>query len=150
PTNGGVQTQYRNFAPRFGVAYRLTPSTVIRTGFGISYGTPCTDGNCQEFNYPIKGNNNYLPPGNSPYLPALLPGGQLAAFEAGMPAPFPIPIPANGIITNADLTSSYTVTPANLKTYYVEAWNLAVQRTLPYRFTIDAAYVGSHGVNLPS
>ena len=88
--------------------------------------------------------------GNSPYLPALLPSGQLAAFQAGMPTPVPIPIPANGIITNADLTSSYTVTPANLRTYYVEAWNAALQRALPYRFTIDAAYVGSHGVNLPS
>ncbi len=150
PADGGVQTQYRDFAPRLGVAYRLAPSTVIRAGFGISYTAQCTDSNCQQWNFPVRANNNYLPANNSPYLPALLPNGQFATFQAGMPAPTPIVIPANGIITNPDPTSSYTVTPINFKIPYVEAWNFAVQQALPYRFTIDAAYVGSHGVAIYS
>jgi hypothetical protein len=148
PSNGGVQTRYTNFAPRLGVAYRVAHSTVIRTGFGISYTPQCTDTNCQEWNFPVESNNEYLPANNSPYLPALLPNGQFATFQAGMPAPTPIVIPSNGIMTNASATSVYTVTPVKFPVSYVEAWNFAVQQALPYRFTIDAAYVGSHGVDV--
>ncbi len=32
-----IPTDYLNFAPRFGFAYALTPDTVIRGGYGISY-----------------------------------------------------------------------------------------------------------------
>ncbi len=150
PMNGGVRTQYKEFAPRLGVAYRLTPSTVIRSGFGTSYTPPCTDTTCQEWNFPVAANNSYLPANNSPYLPALLPSGQVATFQLGMPAPRPIVIPSNGIITNPDPTSVYTVTPVNMPISYIEAWNFAVQQALPYKFTIDAAYVGSHGVKVHS
>jgi outer membrane receptor protein involved in Fe transport len=135
PSNGGVHTKYTNFAPRIGVAYRLTPTTVIRSGFGITYTPPCTDTNCQEWNFPVEANNEYLPANNTPYLPALLPSGQLATFQVGMPAPQPIVIPSNGIIPNPAATSTYTVTPANLPINYVEAWNFAVQQALPYQFS---------------
>jgi outer membrane receptor protein involved in Fe transport len=37
PSNLSMQTDYRNFAPRLGVAYRATSSLVLRAGFGISY-----------------------------------------------------------------------------------------------------------------
>jgi hypothetical protein len=147
PSDGGVQTRYKDFAPRLGIAYRLAPKTVIRAGFGISYTAQCIDSGCQEWNFPVRANNEYLPANNGPYLPALLPNGGFATFQAGMPAPTPIVVPANGIITNPDPTSTYTVTPLNYIVPYVEAWNLAVQQSLPYRFTIDVAYVGSHGVN---
>ena len=52
PENLGMKTRYRYFAPRVGAAYRLTDSTVIRTGFGISY-TPFPD-NTYAYNYPGK------------------------------------------------------------------------------------------------
>ncbi|MGC2658199.1 MAG: TonB-dependent receptor [Bryobacteraceae bacterium] len=148
PANGGVQTKYTNFSPRLGIAYRVSSSTVVRSGFGISYTPPCTDTNCQEWNFPVEANNEYLPANNSPYLPALLPSGQVATFQLGMPAPQPIVIPSNGIITNPSRTSTYTVTPVNFPISYVEAWNFAVEQALPFRFTIDAAYVGSHGVDV--
>ena len=32
---------------------------------------------------------------------------------------------------------------------YVESWNFAIQQALPWRFTLDAAYVGNHGVRIP-
>ncbi len=148
PMNGGVHTRYNGLAPRIGVAYRVAPKTVIRTGFGISYTAQCTDSGCQQWNFPVRANNNYLPANNSPYLPAVLPSGQLATFQNGMPAPTPINIPSNGIITNPDPTSVYTVTPLDYKIPYVESWNFAIQQSLPLRFTLDAAYVGSHGVDI--
>ena len=37
PSNLGMQTRYRYFAPRTGLSYRVTDETVVRAGFGFSY-----------------------------------------------------------------------------------------------------------------
>ncbi len=52
PSNLGMKTRYNYFAPRVGIAYRLTEKTVIRAGFGISY-TPFPD-NTYAYNYPVR------------------------------------------------------------------------------------------------
>ena len=57
PSNLGMKTHYAYFAPRLGLAYRLTEKTVIRAGFGISY-TPFED-NTYAYNYPVRANNVY-------------------------------------------------------------------------------------------
>ena len=33
---------------------------------------------------------------------------------------------------------------------YVQSWNLAVQRALPFNFSLDVAYVANHGVAQPA
>ena len=38
-------------------------------------------------------------------------------------------------------------TPANLLSPYVQSWNLSVQRALPWKLSLDMAYVGNRGVN---
>ena len=35
--NGNVDNNYKNFAPRIGIAYQLTPKTVVRMGYGRSF-----------------------------------------------------------------------------------------------------------------
>lgn len=149
PDNLGMQTRYTYWAPRLGFAYRLTPSTVIRAGFGMSY-VPFTD-NTYAYNYPVRANNAYNPVGNG-YGPAVLADGvSPATFQAGFPLPVPIAIPSNGVIQipNSGVLDSqtYTYIPTNWKNPYVETWNFAVQQALPYHFTLDAAYVGNHGVD---
>ena len=57
PKNLGLQTNYKYFAPRLGIAYRVNSETVIRTGFGVSY-TPFPD-NTYAYNFPVKQNNQY-------------------------------------------------------------------------------------------
>ena len=57
PSNLGMKTRYNYFAPRVGLAYRLTEKTVIRAGFGMSY-TPFPD-NTYAYNYPVRSNNFY-------------------------------------------------------------------------------------------
>jgi outer membrane receptor protein involved in Fe transport len=37
PSNLGLKKHWKDFGPRFGIAYRLNDKTVIRTGFGISF-----------------------------------------------------------------------------------------------------------------
>ncbi|MGA3185510.1 MAG: carboxypeptidase regulatory-like domain-containing protein [Bryobacteraceae bacterium] len=149
PSNLGMQTRYKNWAPRTGFAYRLDDKTVIRGGFGMSY-VPYTDNN-YAYNYPVRANNAYNPVGNG-YGPAVLADGVTpASFQAGFPAPVPIVIPQNGIITpqiGTTLNSQNEIyIPLSWKNPYVESWNIAIQRALPWHFTLDVAYVANHGVD---
>jgi hypothetical protein len=144
PDDLGIATHYKYFAPRLGLAYRFKESTVVRLGFGISY-TPFPD-NSYAYNFPVRANVSFNPAVAS-FGPAVLPNGQTATFQNGFPALTQPVVPSNGIITNPTLTSNYFVVNPNFKNPYVESWNLAVQRTLPWRFVLDVAYVGNHGVD---
>jgi len=144
PDNLGITTHYKYFAPRLGLAYRLRESTVIRAGFGISY-TPFPD-NSYAYNFPVRANNSFNP-AVATYGPAVLPSGQTATFATGFPALIQPVIPSNGIITNPTVGSQYFVVNQNFKNPYVESWNLAIQHSLPGRFVLDLAYVGSHSVD---
>jgi hypothetical protein len=166
PSNLGMKTQYRYFAPRTGFAYRATANTVIRGGFGISY-TPFPD-NTYAYNYPIRANNSYQPVGSSAFTPAVLGDGTVASFSAGFPAPVPVTIPSNGIIDLPRTPSSllakqligqvYTYIPLNYKNPYASSWNVVVQQALPFDMSLQLAYVANHGtdisgsqnINLPS
>jgi hypothetical protein len=144
PNDLGIATHYKYFAPRLGLAYRLKESTVLRAGFGISY-TPFPD-NSYAYNFPVRANNAFNPAVAS-FGPAVLPNGQTATFENGFPAPILPVVPPNGIITNPAVAVNYFVVNQNFKNPYVESWNLAVQRALPWRFVLDVAYVGNHSVD---
>jgi hypothetical protein len=149
PMNLGLQNHKGYLAPRLGIAYRFTEKTVIRTGFGISY-TPFPDNKYAWDNYPVKGNVGLNAAGKG-YGPALLPSGQPASFETGIAVPPPVAIPSNGILdASKTLGSNWETIPLDYKNPYVEAWNLSVQRTLPYQFVFDVAYVGNHGVRSPA
>ncbi len=146
PDNLGMKTRYSYFAPRIGLAYRLTDKTVIRSGFGTSY-TPFED-NTYAYNYPVRANNFYTNLGDG-YANTLLPSGQAATFQQGFPLPVPVAVPSSGIIpaTGSLLSNSEFTINLNFKNPYVESWNLAVERTLPAHWTLDVAYVGLHGVD---
>ncbi len=148
PLNMGLQSQFHYFAPRFGIAYRLDEKTVIRTGFGISY-TPFPD-NTWAYNFPVRSNNLYSQAQGNSYAQAALPSGLAPTFQNGFPAPDPVVVPQNGIIANPNPTSAQVYIPLNYKNGYVESYNFAIQRVLPYGFTIDMAFVGNHGVDIAS
>ena len=159
PSNLGMETQYKYFAPRTGLSYRASDATVIRMGFGMSY-IPFTD-NTYAYNYPIRANNSYQPAGST-FTPAVLSDGvTVATFQAGFPAPVPVVIPSNGIIaasTPSLISQVYTYIPLNFRNSYAEAWNLALQQAFGSNFNLQIAYVGNHGsrmnvsqnINLPS
>ena len=147
PANLGLETRYKYFAPRFGAAYRASESTVIRAGFGISY-TPFPDNN-YAYNYPVRSNNVYNP-AVATYGPAVFSdGATIATFQNGFPPSVNPAIPSNGIIQNAPTNQSYNVIGLNFKNPSVESWNFAVQQALPFKLTLDLAYVGNHGVDSP-
>jgi len=146
PRDLGYNPNYKNFAPRLGVAYRLTEKTVIRAGYGISY-SPFPDNRYAYDNYPVKQNFNYNNNANA-YLPATLPDGSFAGLASGFPTPQFAPIPSTGIISPAPL-QNYNVVNLNFKEGYVQAWNFAIQQSLPKNFVAEVAYVGNHGTRFP-
>jgi hypothetical protein len=134
----GRETNYHHFAPRLGVAYRLSEKTVIRAGYGISI-DPSFPDDKYAFNFPVKQNNAFTA-ANS-----FSAAGKMAT---GFAPPLVATIPSNGIIANAPLNQIYLFIPLNTTEGYIQSWNLAVQRALPWNFTLEAAYVGNHNVGV--
>jgi len=153
PLNVGRKTHFKDFAPRFGVAYRLTDQTVVRGGFAISF-SPFPD-NDYAFDFPVLQNNAFSAADSFNQAQA---AGQPVSMLTGFPAPILASIPPNGIIpvtatkigTTSLVNQAYTAVNLNFREPYVESWNLAVQRALPWKFVLEAAYVGNHGVDLPT
>ncbi len=137
PSDLGVNPSAKTFAPRFGLSYRANQRMVVRAGYGISY----LFRRSSQLNFPSSQINTIEP------LNSYVPAGSMAI---GLPAPEFVQIPSDGIIRNAPLNQSFTVMPKDLTHGYVQSWNFAVQQTLPGNFVLETAYVGNHGVGLPT
>lgn len=144
PMNLGMRSYYKNFAPRMGVAYRLTEKDVFRAGYGISF-LPFAD-NTYAYNFPVKQNNTFN--ALNAFTPAVLPDGRIASLANGFPAPIAAVIPDSGIISNPQ-NQVYDVIDTNFREGYVQSWNVAYQRALPKNFMFEAAYVANKGVHVP-
>ena len=118
PSNLGMETQYKHFAPRTGLSYRASEDTVIRAGFGMSY-IPFTD-NTYAYNYPIRANNSYQPAGST-FTPAVLSDGATVATFHAVSRRHSVTIPDNGIIpanTPSLISQAYTYIPKNFRYSY--------------------------------
>jgi hypothetical protein len=134
-----VKKNFTNFAPRTGVSWRLNEKSVLRAGYGAST-IPFPD-NRYAFNFPVKQN----------YAGSAANGFQRAGtMAAGFPAPVLLNIPSDGVIPVSGnlLNSTFDVIPSDLHEGTLHSWNAAFQRELPYRFTVDLAYVGNRGVDI--
>ena len=134
-----VKKNFKNWAPRTGVSWRLNDKSVVRAGYGAS-AIPFPD-NRYVFNYPVKQN----------YSGSAANGFQRAgSMAAGFPAPVLSVIPSDGIIpaTGSLLNSTFDVAPSGLHEATLHSWNVAFQRELPHAFAADIAYVGNRGVDL--
>ena len=138
PANLGVKKYLKNFAPRTGISYRVSETSVVRAGYGIST-IPFPD-NSYAFNFPVKQNNDFNAPNT--FAPAPV------RMADGFPAPILADIPANGTIpanTPLLLSQRYFAIPSDLHEGRLQSWNAAYQRQLPKGFTAEAAYVGNRG-----
>jgi hypothetical protein len=157
-----------DFAPRIGAAYSVDPKTVIRAGYGLSYAQYNREGgeNLLVYNLPAIVNTNIIQ-GPNFAAPGILgkqaPLATCTAAQAGAPYnpanqtpcfrttiegyPTGLANPAN-VTAESNLTTQARYIPKNLPTGYVEAYHLTVQRQLGPSTTVEASYVGSHGVKL--
>jgi Carboxypeptidase regulatory-like domain len=148
PRDMGLQSDYSNWGPGFGVDYRISNNSVVRAGFGMS--TLPWNIDLFAYNYPIEPTQSYS--SLSSFGPAILSNNTAATFAQGIPALPPYVPPASGILpanTPALLNQSYYAINLNWKNPYLESWNFAYERTLPGSWVLDVAYVGNHGVHTP-
>ena len=148
PSNLGMQTDYSNVAPRVGVSYRVTSSTVVRSGFGISY-VPFVD-NSYAYNYPIKTSTYYTI--TPTYGFALNPAGGVVNFVTGIPATPTVAFGSSGTLTesaaNGTIGLANLYIPLNFKNASVDSWNVAVEQALAKNMSFQIAYVANHGTRI--
>ncbi len=135
---GGVPPDYNGYQPRVGIAYALTPRTVIRTGFGIFSEQFGASAQNEESNH-----------GNWPFAFSQT----LGSLNTGLPTAFianPFPGPPVPTQTALGLGQGMNFWGPTSRTGYVSEWNFSVQRQLTPSLVLEIAYVGSHGVKLPS
>jgi hypothetical protein len=130
-TNGvpraGFDADKNNFAPRVGFAWSFGEKNVLRGGYGIYYDqSPLAPAEALYFNSPFFDNNIFF---SLPGLPLTL--------DNPFPSFFPFPLPDSALAIQRDL-----------RTGYMQHWNLNVERQLGSRSVLEVAYVGSKGTKL--
>jgi hypothetical protein len=148
---GNVNTAWTHFAPRLGLAYQVTPKTVVRTGYGRSYDVGVfgvSFGHNVTQNLPVLANQS-LNPAN-PWLnvftlasgpPSLSPSTILASQPKG---PNGNPLLPNGIAPNVlPLTHDGT-----MRLPVVDAWNFTVEHQFTPTTVLSVGYVGNHGYHV--
>ncbi len=133
PENAGVNAGHGEFAPRLGLAYRVSARTVIRSGFGLNsdpyYFTYMIGIYPTTISQQIQGANSYSNAGSLVTgLPAVV-GPNLSQGS------FPLPATVG--------TNAY---PQNFNRGYVESYNFIVQSDLGHNLLAQAGYVGTHTV----
>lgn len=128
-----VNPDRNNFAPRFGLAYLLTPKTTVRLGYGVFYNS--------NFTWETSSAR-----GNWPY--------SVSQSREGMNRDFPDSPVTNVFPGTLDLK---TVPPdvqhsmsRNQRVGYMQQWNLHVQRELSSGLVLEVGYVGTKGTKLSS
>jgi hypothetical protein len=149
--NGNIGASLTQFAPRVGVAYQASKTTVVRAGYGRSYDVGVfgvSFGHNVTQNVPILANQS-LNPAN-PWLPvftlaqgppSLDPNAILATAPKGATGN---PILPNGISPNVLPISSNNTT--RLPT--IDAWNISVEHQFASNAVFSVAYVGNHGYHV--
>lgn len=136
PRDLGVGNSKKLFAPRIGLAWRLSDKTVVRTGYGISI-DPFPLAIPLRSSYPTVIEQSGVSPNTFSYA------GQLAN---GIPLPV-LPDISSGILALPGSITTITIED-NFRRGYVQSFNLTLQRQLGKGFVAQAGYVGSRSIRL--
>lgn len=155
--NGNVDNNWKSFAPRIGIAYQITPKTVVRMGygrsfdmgvFGSNFGHTVTQNLPVLVNQSVSASNNTINNGlgstvNDSYFPAF-------NLSQGPPVYVFPPIPSDGVLPlggpGNNVAPRMRPTKQTLPT--LDAWNVTVQRQLTSTMSLEAAYVGNKGTHV--
>jgi len=125
----GFDPDRNNFAPRVGFAWTIGKDrrTVLRGGYGVYYDqSPLAPAEALYFNAPYFDNNIFF---SLPGLPLTL--------DNPFPSFFPFPLPDSALAIQRDL-----------RTGYMQHWNLNIERQVGRNGLFEVAYVGSKGTKL--
>lgn len=150
PENDGVDTGSGEFLPRLGAAYRLTPSTVFRVGYGIS-ADPYT-WHVLRNAYPAVILDSNSPANTADYVPvASLTGLNGTGLGSGSYNVFKglqllsLPDLSTGSV-KLPTSAGTTTIPKTFNRGYINSYNLSVQQQLGNDLTINIGYVGTYDV----
>jgi hypothetical protein len=134
--SGLTNVQTGNFAPRLGIAYRVSDRWVVRAGYGIYYGAFENRGGDPSlgYNYPFQYSFSF--PSPNPAAPIQYSNGAYATLENGLTA-----IPLNPTAVDASGLSLRGI-QLNYKTPYYENYNFSVEHQLAPGTSLQASYVG--------
>jgi len=136
-----------NFAPRIGLAYGLTPSTVITGGYGIFW-VP------NDVSFALNPINDMVNAASTTYTGTV--DGTHPYNSISLPFPNGIS-PPPGRSLGTEKTQQFltqvvqAITEVDRTPHpdsYVQQWNLSIEKQLPAGFLLSAAYVGSKGTHL--
>ncbi|HEY6846614.1 MAG TPA: TonB-dependent receptor [Terracidiphilus sp.] len=145
-----INPDYKDFSPRLGFSYQARPGTVVRGGYGISY--------AYLFRFGGEGLLAYNGPDNySATLPNNQTPGQGLCTSLTEDPTTCFRRTQDGYETNFAGPSNFSTvraetryTPKNFSSPYVQEYHLSVQQQLPLQMTLEIAYVGNHGVHIPT
>jgi hypothetical protein len=160
--NGLISSDYKDFAPRLGLALKLTNNLVVRGGYGIFYGGvengpfsfPSPGFNppffiTQSFSSPcgnpVPANANAADPGNCAIGVKLTPN-QPPDTSLMINNFWTQGYPANSLV-DPNNPLLYSIDP-HLKTPMMQQWHLGMQYQLPGETVVELSYAGSHGQRL--
>jgi hypothetical protein len=156
PWDAGATATKKNFAPRFGAAYRLGSKTVVRSGYGITV-DPDNMRN-QRNAYPAIVNQDYTPANSYQFVNysgvANSDGATQVTLADGIPTPS-YPNISGGVLKPSTVASTTTYLPgsigatfpADMNRGYYQAWNLFIQREITSSTVFQIGYAGTHGVH---
>jgi hypothetical protein len=142
-----VDTNYKDFGPRLGLAYRLRNNLVIRTGYGVYYNPSQfgTQGAGSTGNEGFSATTSWLTTMNGD---GVTPWGRISdpfpASSGGLLLPTGSSL---GNLTNLGLSINEPLRDQNISPYS-QNWSFGFQYQLPGNWLIDANYVGTKGTHL--
>ncbi len=134
-----VNPDFNNWAPRVGLAYQLSPKTVIRSAYGISYVHFNRLGgeNLLGYNGPSIVNLTINQTTALPFCTGQNYRGCFRLTQQGYP---------EGLASPANFSTALTrtnYTPADFRTTYVQSWHFTIQRELGRNLVLDVGYIGN-------
>jgi hypothetical protein len=131
-----VQSDKRDFAPRFGVAWSPTSHWTVRVGAGVFY--------TQDTGNPVFDMSRSL-------------SGKFQVTETNNNLTFENPFAANGVANACGVSSPQVCVPTptlvstyyGRKTPYVEEYEMNVQRQFGSNMALEVGYLGTQGHRLP-
>jgi hypothetical protein len=146
-TRSNIPLAKNGFAPRVGLAYSVTPKTLVRGGYGVFW-IP------DDVSFALNPINDMVNAPGTTYTGTV--DGTHPYHSISRPFPDGISPPPGRSLGTAGTQQFLTqvvqsITEVNRFHHpegYVQQWNFKVERQLPAGFLLSAAYVGSKGTHL--
>ena len=147
PQNDGMNVGHGQFLPRAGVAWSVTPRTIVRAGYGMS--ADAYSWHSLRSVYPAVVLDTNVPQNPASFIPAAsltgLNGTGLGSGSYSVPTgisllPFPnlssgsVPLPTS---------ASTTTVPNPFNRGYFNSYNMTIQQEINKNVTFDTGYVGT-------